>query len=101
MGPKIRDLRGHLSFTEDELRAEKLKMDEAGLPMPSFGTLESSLAKEMKAEESEFLFLFCTLSENVRRLTTGPISRMASPLRKPSVGNHPDPSRLEGQTRSS
>jgi Ras GTPase-activating-like protein IQGAP2/3 len=52
MGPKIRDLRGQLSFTEEELRAEKAKMDEAGLPMPNFGSVESSLAKEMKEEES-------------------------------------------------
>ncbi|KAI9009158.1 hypothetical protein DFJ74DRAFT_352748 [Hyaloraphidium curvatum] len=51
MGPKIRDLRGQLSFTDDQLRAEKQKMDEAGVAMPSFGSIESSLSKEMKLEE--------------------------------------------------
>lgn len=70
IAPRIRDLRGELSFTEEQLRTQGERLDESGLPLPSFGSIESSLAKEVKepTQEESACFVYFKIAQLTQTL---------------------------------
>ncbi|KAJ3412002.1 hypothetical protein HDV05_001383 [Chytridiales sp. JEL 0842] len=50
LAPQIKNLVGQLSFTDEQLENTQASLDEAGVQMPSFGSVESTLVRELEPE---------------------------------------------------
>ncbi|KAI9202931.1 uncharacterized protein BJ171DRAFT_460734 [Polychytrium aggregatum] len=51
LAPKIKDLLGKLTFTEEELDATQQSLEQSGVNMPQFGNIGQALADELKHVE--------------------------------------------------